>query len=110
MDRRDRAHQEIGILRSIGALSSHILKMFVLEAIIQGMMSWLIAVPLSLMVTPLMADALGQAMFQNRLDYQYNFSGMLIWLAIVLVISVLASAIPARKASQINIRQSLSYE
>jgi putative ABC transport system permease protein len=102
--------KEIGILRSIGARSTHITNMFVLEAVIQGMMSWLIAVPLSLLVTPLMADALGQAMFQNRLDYQYSFTGMAIWLVIILAISILASAIPARKASQINIRQSLSYE
>jgi putative ABC transport system permease protein len=49
-------------------------------------------------------------MFQNRLDYQYSFAGMAIWLVIILAISILASAIPARKATQINIRQSLSYE
>jgi len=84
--------------------------MFILEGVVQGLMSWVFAVPLALLVTPLMADALGQTMFKSRLDYQFNFGATLGWLGIVLVISVLASAIPARNASQINVRQSLNYE
>jgi putative ABC transport system permease protein len=67
-------------------------------------------VPISLLVTPLMANALGQTMFNSRLDYQFNFGATLTWLGIVLFISILASAIPARNASQINVRQSLNYE
>jgi putative ABC transport system permease protein len=102
--------KEIGIMRAIGATSSRILGMFVLEGMIQGLMSWVFAVPVALLVTPLMANALGQTMFKSRLDYQFNFSATLAWLGIVLAISVLASAIPAHNASQINVRQSLNYE
>ena len=102
--------KEIGIMRAIGATSSRILGMFILEGVIQGLMSWVFAVPVALLVTPLMANALGQTMFKSSLDYQFNFGATLAWLGIVLVISVLASAIPARNASQINVRQSLNYE
>jgi len=35
---------------------------------------------------------------------------VLIWLVIVVVISALASLIPARNAAQINVRQTLVYE
>jgi putative ABC transport system permease protein len=102
--------KEIGIMRAIGASSGHILGMFILEGVIQGSLSWIFAVPISLLVTPLMANALGQTMFKSALDYQFNFGATLAWLGIVLVISVLASAVPARNASQINVRQILNYE
>lgn len=102
--------KEIGIMRAIGATSSRILGMFILEGVIQGLLSWVFAVPVALLVTPLMANALGQTMFKSALDYQFNFAATLAWLGIILVISVLASAIPARNASQINVRQSLNYE
>jgi putative ABC transport system permease protein len=102
--------KEIGIMRAIGATSSRILGMFVLEGVIQGLMSWVFAIPVALLVTPLMANALGQTMFKSRLDYQFNFGATLAWLGIVLAISIVASAIPAHNASQINVRQSLNYE
>jgi putative ABC transport system permease protein len=102
--------KEIGILRAIGATTGRILGMFILEGVVQGTMSWVFAVPLALLVTPLMANALGQTMFKSRLDYQFNFGAALAWLGIVVAISVLASAIPARNAAQLNVRQSLNYE
>jgi len=73
-------------------------------------LSWIIAVPLSLVITPFMANALGMAMFQSRIDYQFNLQAIFIWLAIILVVSSLASLIPARNATRINVRQSLNYE
>jgi putative ABC transport system permease protein len=102
--------KEIGILRSVGAVSPVILRMFLLEGLIQGLMSWAIAIPVSLLTTPLLANALGQVMFQSRIEYSYNFQAVLIWLGVMVVISTLASIIPARSASRINIRESLSYE
>jgi len=57
-----------------------------------------------------MASSMGLAMLKSRLEYRYNFQAALIWLLIVVVISILASIIPARNAARINIRESLSYE
>lgn len=39
--------REIGVLRSIGAQSPTIMTMFVMEGVLQGIMSWLVAVPLA---------------------------------------------------------------
>jgi putative ABC transport system permease protein len=102
--------KEIGILRSIGARSHNIIGMFVLEGLIQGALSWGLAVPLSIILTPLMSNALGQALFQSNLDYKYNFSAAAIWFLIIAAISVFAAIVPARIASKINIRQTLAYE
>lgn len=102
--------KEIGIMRAVGARSTNIIAMFLLEGLVQGLLSWLIALPLSLAFSPLVANAMGQAMFQDRLDYQFNASAALIWLVVVLLISILAAVVPALNASRLNIRQSLVYE
>jgi len=96
-------------LRAIGARSPTILSIFVMEGILQGMLSWLVAIPISILVSPTVADAMGHAMFGATLDYQYNWPAVLIWLGIVIVISVLASILPARGATRISVRDSLAY-
>jgi putative ABC transport system permease protein len=83
--------------------------MFVLEGVLQGVFSWLIVVPLSFILGQPLANALGLILFDASLDYQYNVSAMWLWLAIILVISVLASVLPARSATRISVRESLAY-
>lgn len=101
--------KEIGVLRAVGARSRTIMSMFVMEGALQGLFSWLIAVPLSLLVSPPLADALGQTMFNASLSYKFNAAAIVSWLIIILVISVLASIIPSRNATRISVRDSLAY-
>jgi putative ABC transport system permease protein len=101
--------KEIGVLRAIGARSRTILGIFVMEGVLQGLVSWLIAVPLSLLVSPPAAAAMGHIMFGATLDYQYNWLAVFVWLGIVVLISILASIFPARGATRISVRDSLAY-
>ena len=101
--------KEIGVMRAIGAQSNAILGMFVMEGVLQGWLSWAVAVPVSFFLAPLLANNLGQVMFQINLDYQYNLVAAGIWLAIVSIISILASLLPARSATLISVRASLAY-
>lgn len=101
--------QEIGVLRAIGARSHTIMGMFVMEGVLQGLLSWLISVPLSYIIAKPMADALGHVMFSANLDYAYASGAVGVWFAIILTISVLASVLPARNATQISVRNSLAY-
>jgi len=101
--------KEIGVLRAIGARSPIILGMFVMEGIFQGGLSWLISIPISYLASPSVASALGQVMFGASLDYQYNWLAVAIWLGIIVVISALASLLPARGAIRISVRDSLAY-
>jgi putative ABC transport system permease protein len=102
--------REIGVMRAIGARSRTIMGMFMMEGIIQGLISWLIAVPISIVAAASLSKLLGQAMFEANLDYQYDVWAVLIWLAIILSISSLASILPARNATQISVRDSLAYD
>ena len=83
--------------------------MFVMEGVLQGLFSWLIVVPLSFVLGRFMSNALGQAMFNSNLDYQYNLDAVMVWLVIILVVSSLASILPAYHATRISVRDSLAY-
>jgi putative ABC transport system permease protein len=101
--------KEIGVLRAIGARSHTILGIFVMEGILQGLGSWLIAIPIAIFASPKAADALGHAMFGATLDYQFNWPAVGLWFGIVVFISILASTMPARGATRISVRDSLAY-
>ena len=97
------------MLRAIGAKSPIILGIFVMEGIFQGGLSWLVSIPISLLASPSIASAFGHAMFGAILDYQYNWPAVAVWLGIIIVISVLASMLPARGAIRVSVRDSLAY-
>ena len=101
--------REIGVMRAIGARSLTIMGMFVLEGLLQGLFSWAVSVPFSMLLAGPLASALGQAMFDANLDYQYSTGAVLVWLVIIIIISVLASLLPARNATRISVRDSLAY-
>jgi putative ABC transport system permease protein len=101
--------KEIGVLRAVGARSRTILGVFIMEGVLQGLLSWMIALPISLVTSPLLARAMGQAMFGATLDYQYNWQAVGLWFVFILVISAIASILPANRATQISVRDSLAY-
>ena len=101
--------KEIGVMRAIGARSLTLMGMFVMEGVLQGLFSWVLAVPISFVLGKPLASALGQAMFGANLDYQYSLRAVIGWLVIILIISALASILPARGATRISVRDSLAY-
>jgi putative ABC transport system permease protein len=101
--------KEIGVLRAIGARSGTILGIFMMEGVLQAILSWFLSIPFSLLVSPLVAGGLGESMFGATLDYRYGWPAVGIWLVIILVISVAASVLPARGATQISVQDSLAY-
>jgi putative ABC transport system permease protein len=101
--------KEIGVLRAIGARSRTILGIFVMEGMLQGLLSWILAIPVSLAASPLLAEALGKSLFGAKLDYQYNWLAVALWLVIMLVIAAIASIMPANRATRISVRDSLAY-
>jgi putative ABC transport system permease protein len=101
--------KEIGVLRAVGARSRTIMGMFMLEGVLQGAMSWVLSIGVSLVVAREIASALGRAIFNVELSYRYDWTGVLAWLIIVVIISTLASIMPAHSATTVSVRDSLSY-
>jgi putative ABC transport system permease protein len=101
--------REIGVMRAVGAQSRTILSLFIMEGSLQGLLSWLAAVPLALMVARPLARQLGQTMIEVDLDYAFNWPAVFIWLVTVMVIALTFSVLPARKATQVSVRESLAF-
>jgi putative ABC transport system permease protein len=101
--------KEIGVMRAVGARSPTIMRMFMMEGVLQGLLSWLVAVPISFAAGRYAAQTLGQVMFSANLDYAYNYVAVLIWLVVIVVIAALASILPSRNATRISVRDSLAY-
>jgi putative ABC transport system permease protein len=101
--------REIGVMRAVGGRTWTILGMFMLEGVLQGLLSWLATAPLSFVLGGPLANAFGRVMFSIDMDYQYNVNALFTWLAVVLVISILTSIVPARKATRVSVRESLAY-
>jgi putative ABC transport system permease protein len=102
--------REIGVMRATGAASSTIAGIFVVEGVLLGMLSWLLAVPLSYPGARVFSNVIGDIFFGVPLDFSYSVFGLLLWLLIVTVLSALASLWPALGATRISVRESLSYE
>jgi len=102
--------REIGVMRAIGASSITIVGMFVVEGMLVGALSWLLAAPLSYPAARVFGDVIGQAVFAMPLNFVYAADGLLLWLLIVSVLSALASFWPALQATKVSVRESLAYE
>jgi putative ABC transport system permease protein len=102
--------REIGVMRATGAVSSTIAGIFVAEGVLLGVLSWLLAAPLSYPSAQVFSRVIGNMMFNVPLDFSYSIFGLLLWLLIVVVLSALASLWPALGATRISVRESLSYE
>ncbi len=102
--------REIGVMRSIGASDGTILQMVIVEGMFIGVISWLLGILLALPLTLVLSYVFGVALVNSPLAPAFSLSGYGVWLIIILMISCLASALPARSASRLTIREVLAYE
>jgi putative ABC transport system permease protein len=102
--------REIGVLRAIGAPNRGVAQVFILEGITIGLLSWCMGSLLAIPMSQGLNAAVGVAMMGVPLTYSYSMPGLWLWLVVVLVLSALASFIPARNASRLTVREVLAYE
>jgi putative ABC transport system permease protein len=101
--------REIGVMRAVGASSGDVGFVFMTEGLLLGILSWIIAIPLSLVAGQYFVTAIGDVI-DFPCIYFYSVQGVWIWLGVVTVLSIVASWLPARRATQISVRESLAYE
>jgi putative ABC transport system permease protein len=102
--------REVGVMRAIGASSGSILQMVIVEGLFIGLLSWLLGALLAVPIGKGLAYVVGISFLQSPLQFVFSPDGFLLWLALVVVISTLASVLPARTASRLTIREVLAYE
>ncbi|MFZ3151798.1 MAG: FtsX-like permease family protein [Anaerolineaceae bacterium] len=102
--------REIGVMRSIGASDSILMKMVMVEGLGIGWISWIVGSILSFPIGKLLSDLVTRALFGIPSQYGFTYTGFIIWFVIVSVLSVVASYAPARSATKLTIREVLAYE
>ena len=101
--------REIGVLRAIGAPHRTIRRIVIVEGLVIGILSSAIAVPLSLPMSAVVGNAFGRIMFQAPIVFVTAPSGLAIWMAVMLVLSTLASLYPAWIATGLTTSEALAY-
>ena len=101
---------EIGILRAIGAYDAIIVRLVMFESLFIGFTSFLFGVIASFPISYILTNLVNQAIFKAKVGFVLTPKGMLIWLLILIILSLLASYIPARNAARLTIREVLAYE
>ena len=101
--------REIGVMRAVGASSWQVIRLFIGEGILLGLISWLIALPLSIPAAYFFTTQGLTFALNQQLVYTFTPSGAILWLAIITVLAMIASAWPARGAAKISVRESLAY-
>ena len=101
--------REIGVMRAVGASSRDVGFIFTGEGLILGLTSWLFALPIGLGASPIFVKTLGKVI-DFPAEYYAGIQGIWLWLAIVIILSIIASWVPARRATRISVNESLAYE
>lgn len=102
--------REMGVLRAVGATPRVVWLMVVMEGLMIGVLSWIIAALLAWPISKATGDLLVNAMFRSGLDFTFEPLGLLIWLIVSISVSALSSFLPAWRTSRATVREALAYE
>jgi len=102
--------REIGVMRAVGAADGAVARVFVVEGALIGVLSWLFGALAAIPLSRVLSDAIGTAFLQAPLSYSFSAGGALLWLAAGVLLSAVASFVPARNASRLTVREVLAYE
>jgi len=102
--------REIGVMRAVGAPHTAIFGMIEAEGLVIAVLSWLVALPLSVPMSVLLGRAFSRIMFEVPVRYLPEIGAAARWLAVVIVVAVISCAWPAVRAMRITTARALAYE
>ena len=102
--------REIGVMRAIGASSGQITRLFIGEGLFLGILSWLLALPVSIPLAYGLTTTILSTVLDEEILYRFTFFGPGLWLLIICILAILASWFPARNATRVSVRESLAYQ
>lgn len=102
--------REIGVMRAVGAADGDIFRLVLAEGLLIGLASWAVGFVLAVPISRFMSNQVGMLFIETPLTYEFSVRGALLWLALLAAVSVAATWLPARNATKISVRESLSYE
>jgi putative ABC transport system permease protein len=102
--------REFAMMRVIGASGNVIRRSVIGEAVCVGVMSAAIALLLSVPLTRVVSGVVGTGSLGPSIETVISDRAMPLWLLIVVMGSVAASAYPAKRAAKLTIPEALTYQ
>ena len=102
--------REIGVMRAIGAGDGTLYQIILVETLTVALLSWLLGTALSLPLGWALGRAIGQSLLGNPLSFGLSLGGAAVWLGLEVVLVLLCSWLPARRAVRISVREALAYD
>ncbi len=102
--------REIGVLRAIGATHRTIFGLVQAEGLVIALASWLIAIPFSIPVSVLLGKTFSRIMMPLPVRYLPEPEGVALWFVVAVSVSLIATALPARRAMRVTTAAALAYE
>lgn len=102
--------REIGVMRAIGASYGSVVHIMVMEGVLIGVISWLFGTLIAFPLSRFLSFQVGNLFTGAPLIYTFSTFGVLLWLLIVVVLSAIASFLPAWNAARRPVREVLMYD
>ena len=102
--------REIGVMRTIGAVDAVVMQSVIIEGLVIGLITWIVAIGLSYPISSVLLDIVARAISDSDFTLVFTPLGVFVWLGVVVVLSIVASVMPARNAARLTINEVLAYE
>jgi putative ABC transport system permease protein len=102
--------REVGVMRAIGASNAAVFRIVLVEGMLIGFISWALGALVAIPITRVLYDILSRALFQAEGTAVMTWDGFIIWLIAAIILSAIASLIPAQGAARMTVRDVLAYE
>ena len=102
--------REIGVMRTIGAVDFVVMQSVIIEALVIGLITWILAIGLSFPISNALLQIIGQTMAGSSFAFVFTPLGIIFWLVVIVVLSIFANIMPARNAARLTINEVLAYE
>ena len=102
--------REIGVMRTIGAVDSVVMQSVIIEGLVIGLITWFVGIGISYPISSLLLDIVARAISDSEFTLVFTPLGVFVWLGVVVVLSIVASVMPARNAARLTINEVLAYE
>ncbi|MBL0886652.1 FtsX-like permease family protein [Myceligenerans indicum] len=100
--------REFGVLRALGATTTRIRGLVITEGVAIAILGLLLAAAAAVPLTRMFGDFLGTQAFRHTLPYVYSLPALVLWTLLTLAGAAAASAVAARRASRITVREALT--
>jgi len=94
----------------IALVDAVVMQSVIIEGLVIGLITWIIAIGLSYPISSVLLTIISQAMAGASFGLTLTPLGVFVWLGVVVVLSIIASVMPARDAARLTINEVLAYE